>query len=224
MTEPARFRTMCPMNCHPTLCGMVVDRHADGSVAIAGDPDHPDSRGYLCMRGHAAHQIVGNDRRLLVPLARGRRGAPDWSETTWDDSLDRIAAAIRAVGPQALGLWQGHGNAVNDYGVGVKRGQFQRFANIGGFQYWNPAMICWGLGGFGLGLTGTVETSTKEDMGAQSNLILLWGANSVSQANTMPHVDAARRRGARVITIDVRRTEAGALSDETVILHPGSDA
>lgn len=224
MSEPARFRTMCPMNCHPTLCGMVVDRHADGSVAIAGDPDHPDSRGNLCLRGHAAHQIVGNDRRLLVALTRDRRGAPDWCETTWDASLDRIAAAIRAVGPQAVGLWQGHGNAVNDYGVGVKRGQFQRFANLGGFQHWNPAMICWGLGGFGLGLTGTLDTSTKEDMGAHANLVLLWGANSVSQANTMPHVAAARRRGARVVTIDVRGTEAGALSDETVILRPGSDA
>ena len=45
-------------------------------------------------------------------------------------------------------------------------------------------MICWGLGAFGLGLTGVLETNTKEDMGAHADLILLWGANLASQPNT----------------------------------------
>src|SRR5260221_8764588 len=36
----------------------------------------------------------------------------------------------------------------------------------------------------GLGLTGILETNTKEDMGAHSALILLWGANLASQPNT----------------------------------------
>ena len=130
---------------------------------------------------------------------------------------------MKAAGPQRVAMWQGHGNAANDYGVGVKRGQFERFANLYGCQHWNPAMICWGLGGFGLGLTGALETSTKEDMGAHSELIVMWGANTVSQANTMPHLDAAKRRGARIIVIDVRRTEASALADEVLILRPGSD-
>ena len=49
-------------------------------------------------------------------------------------------------------------------------------------------MICWGLGGFGLGLTGHLETNTKEDMGAHAQLIVLWGANLASQPNTARHV------------------------------------
>ena len=65
-------------------------------------------------------------------------------------------------------------------------------------------MICWGLGAFGLGLTGVLETNTKEDMGAHAELILLWGANLASQPNTGRHLVAARRRGAHVVTIDVR--------------------
>jgi anaerobic selenocysteine-containing dehydrogenase len=85
-------------------------------------------------------------------------------------------------------------------------------------------MICWGLGGFGLGLTGHLETNTKEDMSAHAQLILLWGANLASQPNTARHVIAARRRGAHVVTIDVRETEAAAQSDETLIVRPGSDA
>src|SRR4029453_9297538 len=98
------------------------------------------------------------------------------------------------------------------------------FANLYGAQWWNPTMICWGLGGFGLGLTGTLETNTKEDMGAHAQLIVLWGANLASQPNTARHLTAARRRGAHVVTIDVRETEAAAQSDETLLVRPGSDA
>jgi anaerobic selenocysteine-containing dehydrogenase len=100
----------------------------------------------------------------------------------------------------------------------------RRFANLYGAQWWNPTMICWGLGAFGLGLTGILETNTKEDMGAHANLIVLWGANLASQPNTARHLAAARRRGAHVITIDVRETEAAAQSDETLLVRPGSDA
>src|SRR5262249_24638053 len=85
-------------------------------------------------------------------------------------------------------------------------------------------VICWGLGGFGLGLTGVLETSTKEDMGAHADLILLWGANLASQPNTARHVAAARRRGAHVVTVDVRESEAAAQSDEVFVLRPGTDA
>lgn len=213
--------TMCPMNCHPTLCGMKVTVEADG-VRIEGDPTNPDSAGFLCMRGNAAQEIVGNPARLLTPRWRAAAGEA-WQDTTWDAALDRIVDAIARVGPGAVGLWQGHGNFANDYGVGLKRGQMERFGNLAGFQHWNGAMICWGLGGFGLGLTGALETSTKEDMGDNSDLIVLWGANTVSQANTIRHVERARARGARVVTIDVRRTEASALAHDKLLLRPGTD-
>lgn len=224
MSDTQIFKTMCPMNCHPTLCGMAVTV-TDGQVrAIAGDSANPDSQGFLCMRGKATPEILNNDQRLLAPLWRDRPGHGDWQSLSWEGALDRIAAHMARVGPDSVGLWQGHGVGVNDYGVGVKRGLITRFANLYGCHTWNPAMICWGLGAFGLGLTGALETSTKEDMGAHAAMILLWGANTVSQAHTLRHVEQARRRGARVVVIDVRRTEASALADEVILLRPGTDA
>lgn len=224
MPDGRSFKTMCPMNCHPTLCGMTVTVEADGGVTIAGDDTNPDSEGFLCMRGKTAHEILGNDRRLLKPMVRASRGTATWDEAGWDDVLDRIAGRMQAVGREAVGFWQGHGNAVNDYGFGLKRGQMERFANLYGCQYWNPAMTCWGLGGFGLGLTGALETSTKEDLGANADLVILWGVNTVSQANTLRHVERAKRRGARIVAIDMRKTEAAALADEVILVRPGSDA
>src|SRR5438309_9263492 len=131
---------------------------------------------------------------------------------------------MQTAGREAVGFWQGHGHFANNYGTRIASQLLRRFANFYGCQWWHPAMICWGLGGFGIGLTGPLETNTKEDMGAHANLILLWGANLASQPNTGRHLAAAKRRGAHVVTIDVRRTEAAAQSDETMLLRPGTDA
>jgi anaerobic selenocysteine-containing dehydrogenase len=216
-------RTMCPMNCHPTLCGMLVEVEGDRLLRVMGDPDNPDSRGFLCVRGHASQEIIGNPERVLYPLARARRSGA-WQRVSWDEALDRMASRMAAAGREAVATWSGHGFFANNYGTRVNSHLLRRFANLYGCQWWNPTMICWGLGAFGLGLTGVLETNTKEDMGAHASFILLWGANLASQPNTARHLVTARRRGARVVTIDVRETEAAAQSDETLLIRPGTDA
>src|SRR5438270_11104800 len=223
MASLRTVRTMCPMNCHPTLCGMLVDVEDGGVANVRGDPDNPDSRGFLCVRGHAAREIIDNPQRVIHPLRRIARSG-SWQPISWDDALDAIAQRARARGPEAVATWSGHGFFANDYGTRFSSELLRRFANLYGCQWWNPTMICWGLGAFGLGLTGLLRTSTKEDMGAHTRLVVLWGANLASQPNTGRHLTAARRRGAHVVAIDVRRTEASEQADETFLLRPGTDA
>jgi anaerobic selenocysteine-containing dehydrogenase len=211
------------MNCHPTLCGMLVELEDGRVIRVSGDPDNPDSRGFLCIRGQASPEILDNPRRLLYPMMRATRRSA-WRQATWDEALDRIAAAMRAAGREAVATWPGHGIFANNYGTRIHSHLLRRFSNLYGCQWWSPAIICWALGGFGLGLTGLLEPNTKEDMGAHANLIVLWGANLASQPNTARHLAAARRRGAGVVTIDVRETEASAQSDETLLIRPGTDA
>lgn len=220
-------RTMCPMNCHPTLCGMLAEVDGGKLMAVSGDPDNPDSRGFLCVRGRASREILDNPARLLRPQVRSRadRGAAGaWREAGWDEALDLIAERMRAAGREAVGIWSGHGAFANNYGTRINAHLMRRFANLWGCQWWHPTMICWGLGATGAALTGALETNTKEDMGEHSRMVMLWGANLASQPNTAPHLKAAQRRGAYVATIDVRRTEAAAQSDEVLLLRPGSDA
>jgi anaerobic selenocysteine-containing dehydrogenase len=193
-------------------------------IGITGDKENPDSEGFLCVRGRAAHEIIDNSKRLLYPMIRDRRDVETWRRVSWDDAFNLIGTKMQEVGREAVALWPGHGNAVNDYGVGVKWQLIERFANLYGCQRWSPVMVCWGLGGFGLGLTGALETSTKEDMGANAQMIMLWAANLTSQPNTARHLVAAKRRGAHIVTIDVRQTEAAAQSDDVLLLRPGSDS
>jgi anaerobic selenocysteine-containing dehydrogenase len=216
-------RTMCPMNCHPTLCGMLVDVDNGKLVSVRGDPDNPDSRGFLCIRGQAAREIPDNPARLLHPLVRDRR-QDEFRRASWDEALERIARSIAAEKPEVTAIWPGHGTFATNYGTRLSAQLFARFANFHGSQFFSPTMICWGMGAFGLALTGMLETHTKEDMGEHSRLILLWGANFASQPNTARHLNAARERGAQVVAIDVRRTEATARADEVLIVRPGTDA
>jgi anaerobic selenocysteine-containing dehydrogenase len=216
-------RTMCPMNCHPTLCGMLVDIEDSKVVGVRGDPDNPDSRGFLCIRGQAAREIFDNPARLPHPLVRDRREDP-FRRASWDEALNRICGALAAAPPQATAIWPGHGTFTPNYGTRVSAQLFARFANFHGSQFFNPTMICWGLGAFGLALTGMLETHTKEDMGEHSRLILLWGANFASQPNTARFLNAARARGAQIVALDVRQTEATAKADDVLLLRPGTDA
>lgn len=208
------------MNCHPTYCGMAVEIEDDRVVAIHGDRENPDSRGFLCVRGRAAGEIVDNPERVLAPRVRDRREPDSWREASWDEALDRVAAAILAAGPAASAIWIGHGVAVN----GVVRHLSQRLANLAGTQWWQPAIVCWGLGGLGFSLTGVTQVNHMDDLAGHADLVLLWGANLASQPNTAPRLVATRKRGARVIAIDVRDTEAFAHADETFRVRPGTDA
>ena len=90
-TAARTVHTMCPMNCHPTYCGMLVTVQDGKLLEVKGDPDHPDSHGFLCVRGRSAHEIQGNPLRLGKPLLRrGPRGSEEWDEIAWDDAMDRI--------------------------------------------------------------------------------------------------------------------------------------
>jgi len=216
-------RTMCPMSCHPTLCGMLAEVRDGKLLSVKGDEGNPASRGFLCIRGQASREIIGNPARLLHPLVREHRG-DELRRASWDEALDRLVAGIKSSPPEATAIWPGHGQFTTSYGTRISAQLLARFANFHGSQFFSPTMICWGLGAFGLGLTGMLETNTKEDMGENAQLIILWAANLTSQPNTAPHLLAAQRRGAQIVTIDVRRTEAAAKSDEVFIIRPGTDA
>jgi len=220
--DPKIVRTMCPMNCHPTFCGMLVEVENGQLKTLRGDTDNPDSQGFLCVRGRSTSEIFGNPKRLLYPQIRDDRRTDTWRRVSWDEALDFIAKQMRSAGPEAVGLWAGHGGFTAGSAMTVQL--MQRFANIYGCQNWHPAMICWGLGGFGVGLSGALKVNTKEDMAENSNMIVLWGSNISSQPNTARHIVSARHRGAKVITVDVRRTEAAAQSNEVLLIRPGSDA
>ena len=109
----------------------------DGQVvSVKGDDDNPDSRGFLCVRGHASPEIIGNPSRLLHPLVRDRR-SDEFRRASWEEALGRIAESMAASPPDATALWPGHGTFATNYGTRINAQLMMRFANFHGSRFWN---------------------------------------------------------------------------------------
>jgi anaerobic selenocysteine-containing dehydrogenase len=97
MNHIQHVRTMCPMSCHPTLCGMLAEVENGKLLRVMGDKDNPDSQGFLCVRGQASREIIDNPHRLLHPLMRDRR--------TEDVAGGELGGGVRAYRHAYAGGW-----------------------------------------------------------------------------------------------------------------------
>ena len=67
-------RTTCPY-CG-VGCGVLATPQPDGSVQVAGDPEHPANFGRLCSKGSALGETLSLSGRLLFPDVRRSGPAP----------------------------------------------------------------------------------------------------------------------------------------------------
>ena len=214
-------KTMCGMFCQPSMCGMLVEAEGDRLLSLRGDPENPDSHGFLCVRGQSAIEMVHSPERLTEPLLRsGDPPAGGWESTSWSSALDLIAERMAAVGRERVGVLFGHGALQSGVGSHLA----SRFANMYGSQRWSGSINCWTYGGLGFAMTGVLNTHTKEDLGANSEMVLLWGVDRASQPTTSRYISEARRRGAFIATIDCRVSEGARQSDLFIPIRPGTDA
>lgn len=97
MAERRTIRTMCPMSCHPTLCGMLVEVEGERLVGIRGDADNPDSRGFLCYneRGEFRARALVTDR---VPAGTV------WMRDGWE-GLNRLTSGSSCIPDEAVDLF-----------------------------------------------------------------------------------------------------------------------
>ena len=89
-------RTVCQA-CHAE-CGVLV-RVVDGkAVRDQGDPEHPNNKGFSCIKAQAEINRLYHPDRLLHPMKRtGARGEGKWRQVSWDEALDAIAAGLTKV-------------------------------------------------------------------------------------------------------------------------------
>ena len=62
------------------------------AIRVEGDPDHPITRGFLCVKVNQYVEHVYSERRVLTPRRRiGPKGSGQFEEISWDEALDEIA-------------------------------------------------------------------------------------------------------------------------------------
>ena len=100
------FHGGCPHDC-PDTCAMQFHVKNGELVSVSGNPDHPMTRGGLCVKLKDYEKRHYHPNRLLYPMKRvGPKGTNQFERITWDEALDTIVdrwqALIKDTGPRAI--------------------------------------------------------------------------------------------------------------------------
>ena len=214
--------TVCPHDC-PSACALDVEI-ADGRVQSVRGAQNSYTAGVICAKVSRYGERVHHPDRLMHPLLRtGPKGAGQWRRITWEEALDRIAAAFRRAaerdGPEAV--WPYNSGGIMGL---VQRDGIHRLTHVMGYSR-RKRTICTSIAtaGWTAGV-GRIAGPDPREM-AVSDLIVVWGGNPVgTQVNVMAHVSRARKeRGAKLVVVDPYRTGTAAVADMHLALRPGTD-
>ncbi len=224
--QPAKSAfSACPHDC-PSTCALDVSFDDDGKIKrVNGAKDNDYTAGVICAKVARYAERLYHPGRLLKPLRRvGAKGEGRFEEISWEDALDLIAEKFLAVEAEfgAEAVWPYHYAGTMGQ---VQRDSIHRFRHAKGYSLQFDT-FCTNMAWTGyVAGTGSLTGPDPREM-AVSDQIVIWGTNPVAtQVNVMTHAIAARKkRGAKIIVIDVYQTETMKQADIGLVLKPGSDA
>jgi len=218
-------RGACPHDC-PDTCATLVTVEGGRAVRMAGDPAHPFTAGFLCAKVNRYLERTYHPERLLHPMRRvGPKGSGRFARVSWDEALDEVAdrlgtIAASAHGPQAILPYSYAGTMGLVQGGSMDR---RFFHALGASQL--ARTICAEAGTVGMRMTVGANLGADGEGLPQSDLVLLWGTNTLtSNPHLWPFVLRARANGARIIAIDPIRTRTAEQCDQWLAIRPGTDA
>jgi len=215
--------SVCALDC-PDTCAVLVQVENGRATKLRGDPDHPVTRGFLCGKVAKYLDREYSPERLLYPLKRdGEKGAGRFQRISWDEALDtiaeRLAATAEEFGPESILPYSYAGTMGLLNGSGMDRRFFHR---LGASRL--DRTICSSTGGAAMTATLGLRYGTEPEQFRESKLILAWAANiHGTNVHLWPFIVEARRKGAKLYTIDPVRTRTAGLSDKHFTIFPGSD-
>ncbi|WAH37587.1 molybdopterin-containing oxidoreductase family protein [Alicyclobacillus dauci] len=219
-----RVRSVCPLDC-PDTCGLSVDIEDGKIVRVDGHPDHPVTKGAICQKVRRFPERVYHRGRILHPLRRkGPKGTLEFERISWSEAYAEIKSQfdniISKYGPEAILPYSFYGNM----GVLNAEGMDRRFFNRLGASRLERT-ICNSAGATGFAYTMGANAGIDPEDTIHSNLILIWGCNVIStNMHQMLLANEARKRGAKIVVIDVHRNRSAKWADWFVQIRPGSDA
>lgn len=218
-------RAVCPHDC-PDTCSMLVTLENGRALAMRGDPEHEFTRGFLCHKVSRYVERVYHRDRLTVPLRRiGPKGSGRFARISWDEALDEIGERFAAIaagpdGPQAIVPYSYCGTMGKIQGESLDRRFFHR---LGASLL--ARTICATAGVAGYEATIGSRQGTDPEAFSESRYIINWGSNTaVTNMHLWVRMHEARRRGAKIVTIDPFRSRTAERSDWHLAPRAGSDA
>ena len=213
----------CPHDC-PDTCSLLTTVDNGVALRVQGNPAHPHTDGVLCTKVSRYTERTYHPERILHPLKRsGPKGSGQFEPVSWDAAFTDIAArlgAIAARDPEAILPYSYAGTMGLVQGESMDRRFFHR---LGASLL--DRTICASAGAEGLVQTLGAKVGMKVEHFAESQLILVWGSNSIaSNLHFWRYAQQAKRHGAKLVCIDPRKTETTDKCHEHIALLPGTDA
>jgi anaerobic selenocysteine-containing dehydrogenase len=223
VSETKVVRGACPQDC-PDTCAFLYHVEDGKLVEVAGDPDHPTTRGGLCvkLKDYAEHHY--NPARVLYPMIRvGLKGEGRFERISWAQALSEIknrwTKIIATYGAEAImpHAYLGHQGTLN----GLTSGDafFNRLGSTVAEKTYceSGSSTAWIMT---VGPTGGLDPESLP----YAKYIIVWGMNMLStNLHAWPFILEARKNGAKVVVIDPVRTRTAKQADWHIRIKPGTD-
>jgi anaerobic selenocysteine-containing dehydrogenase len=203
---------------------MLVTVDSGRATEVRGDPDHPFTRGGLCVKVNNYIDKVYSPDRLLHPMRRnGPKGSGRFERISWEQALDevtgRFRAAIAAHGSEAIMPVSYLGTEGILNGLNVGDPFFNKLGATIAERTYCDSGSCTAYA-MTIGATAGVDPESL----VHSRYIIIWACNMVStNLHLWPFVTEAQRRGARVVVIDPVRHRTAQRADWYIPIRPGTD-
>ncbi|KQZ15345.1 nitrate reductase [Mesorhizobium sp. Root554] len=213
----AEVRTTCPY-CG-VGCGVLARIATDGAVAVRGDPDHPANFGKLCSKGSALGETMGLEGRVLHPEIAGRQAG-------WDAALDLVAETfgqtVEKHGPDSVAFYVSGQLLTEDYYVANKL--MKGFIGSANIDTNSRLCMASSVAGHRRAFGEDIVPGVYEDF-EEADLVVLTGSNTAWCHPILYQrmLAARKKRGARIVVIDPRRTATADECDLHLALDPGTD-
>jgi len=212
-------------------CGLEVEVDDNRVVAIAPNRRHRVTRGFACPKGLRFHELEHSPDRLRSPMKRVGIGPHGWREIGWDQAFREIGARVRELrrkhGPDSIAMYAGNGAGFGLMPLFFAQGFIQ---GVGSRNVYSSAtQDCSNKFAVAQAMYGFPMTQPLPDYEHAGCLILV-GANPVVSKFSFRGVSApaarlkaAEARGARIVSVNPRRTETAHLVGEQVFIRPDTD-
>ena len=203
---------------------MLVTVDDGRATEVRGDPDHPFTRGGLCVKVNNYVDKVYSPDRLLHPMRRnGPKGSGRFERISWEQALDevtgRFRAAIAAHGSEAIMPVSYLGTEGILNGLNVGDPFFNKLGATIAERTYCDSGSCTAYA-MTIGATAGVDPESL----VHSRYIIIWACNMVStNLHLWPFVTEAQRRGAKVVVIDPVRHRTAQRADWYIPIRPGTD-
>ena len=216
-------RGACPHDC-PDTCAMLVSVRDGRAVEVRGDPEHPFTRGGLCVKVNNYVDKAYSPDRVLYPMRRtGPKGSGQFTRVSWDEALDEIAGRFRSAiaehGTETVMPVSYLGTEGILNGLNVGDPFFNKLGATITERTYCDSGACTAYT-MTIGATAGVDPESL----AHSRYIVIWACNMIStNLHLWPFVAEAQRRGAKVVVIDPVRHRTAAHADWYIPIRPGTD-